>query len=116
MTDNTMADPAKATSPKPARPERFARQPADAADSSAEAATAKPLEKAPPPAAKVSKNEQVLALLRRRQGATLAEITEITGWLPHSARAALTGLRKKGYAIEKTKRGEVTCYAVKAHA
>ena len=25
---------------------------------------------------------------------------ETTGWLPHTARAALTGLRKRGYAVE----------------
>jgi hypothetical protein len=46
----------------------------------------------------------------------LAEIVEATGWLPHSARAALTGLRKKGHAIEKGKRGEVTCYSIPAAA
>ena len=25
-----------------------------------------------------------------------------TGWLPHTTRAALTGLRKRGYAIERS--------------
>ena len=30
---------------------------------------------------------------------TLAELVSNTGWLPHTARAALTGLRKRGYAV-----------------
>jgi Protein of unknown function (DUF3489) len=30
---------------------------------------------------------------------TLAELIANTGWLPHTARAALTGLRKRGYAV-----------------
>lgn len=116
MTDNIVADTTKPVSSKRTRAKRFARQPANAPNSSAEAPTAKPLEDTPAPAAKVSKTDQVLALLRREEGATLAEIVGATGWLPHSTRAALTGLRKKGHAIEKTKRGEVTCYVMKAGA
>jgi DNA-binding MarR family transcriptional regulator len=42
-------------------------------------------------------------LLQREEGATLGELIDATGWLPHTTRAALTGLRKKGHAIEKTK-------------
>jgi DNA-binding IclR family transcriptional regulator len=52
----------------------------------------------------------VLDLLGREQGATLAELVGATGWQPHSARAMLTGLRKKGHAVERGKRGDVTCY------
>lgn len=63
-----------------------------------------------------SKIASVLALLRRKGGATLAEITTQTGWLPHTARAALTGLRKKGYAIARGKREGVTCYALGGEA
>ena len=59
-----------------------------------------------------TKSAQVLALLRREQGATLAELGAATGGLPHTTRAALTGLRKKGHAIDKGKRGEATCYRV----
>lgn len=62
--------------------------------------------------APTSKIEQVLTLLHRDEGATLTEITGITGWLPHTARAALTGLRKKGHAITRDKRGEETCYRI----
>jgi hypothetical protein len=32
-------------------------------------------------------------------GATIVDLTQATGWLPHTARAALTGLRKRGYGV-----------------
>jgi len=41
----------------------------------------------------------VIELLQGRDGVTLAELVANTGWLPHTARAALTGLRKRGYAV-----------------
>jgi hypothetical protein len=63
-----------------------------------------------------SKSAAVIALLQREQGATLIEMVEATGWLPHTTRAALTGLRKKGHAIAKAKRGDVTCYSIVAGA
>lgn len=59
-----------------------------------------------------SKIEQVLALLRRETGATLSELTDATGWLPHSTRAVLTGLRKKGHLILREKRDGVSCYRI----
>lgn len=52
----------------------------------------------------------VLALLERPEGAVMAELTEATGWLPHTVRAALTGLRKKGHGIDRTTRYGKTCY------
>jgi DNA-binding MarR family transcriptional regulator len=48
-----------------------------------------------------SKIDAVLKLLDRPQGATLKAMLEATGWLPHTTRAALTGLRKRGYALER---------------
>jgi DNA-binding MarR family transcriptional regulator len=45
----------------------------------------------------------LIGLLQRPGGATLAEITGATSWLPHTARAMLTRLRKKGLAISKEK-------------
>jgi hypothetical protein len=73
---------------------------------------------APPPAplttaARETKASQVLALLSRPDGATLAELIDATGWLPHTTRAALTGLRKKGHTVERGKRGDDTCYFVR---
>ncbi|MEZ5736765.1 MAG: DUF3489 domain-containing protein [Novosphingobium sp.] len=63
-----------------------------------------------------SKIGAVIALLHRGEGATLDEMVAATGWLPHTTRAALTGLRKKGHTIEKTKRGDVTCYQIAAES
>ena len=59
---------------------------------------------------RTTKVSTVLALLKRDGGATLPDLIAATGWLPHTTRAALTGLRKKGHAIERTRRDEVTCY------
>jgi hypothetical protein len=70
--------------------------------------------KAPAPVQATSKIEKVLTLLRRGQGASLTEMVKVTGWLPHTTRAALTGLRKKGHAIGKTSRDGVTIYSVAA--
>ena len=61
---------------------------------------------------KGSKVETVIGLLRRDEGASLAQMVEATGWLPHTTRAALTGLRKKGHAITKSKRYDVTVYQI----
>jgi DNA-binding IclR family transcriptional regulator len=64
----------------------------------------------------VTKISTVIDLLKQSGGATLDEIVKATGWQPHSARAALTGLRKKGHTIEKSKRGDQTCYHITASA
>lgn len=59
-----------------------------------------------------TKSAIVIGLLRRPAGASLAELIEVTGWQPHTTRAALTGLKKKGHRIDKSKRDEVTCYRI----
>jgi len=46
-----------------------------------------------------SKLAQVIELLQRDDGATIGELIAATGWLAHTTRAALTGLRKRGYAV-----------------
>ena len=66
------------------------------------------------PHPRVTKSAIVLNLLQREDGATLAELIEATGWLPHTIRAALTGLRKKGHTIERGSRDGVTFYRVTA--
>ncbi len=48
------------------------------------------------PAAKIA---GVIGMLSRAEGATIDELVTATGWLPHTTRAALTGLRKRGYAL-----------------
>jgi DNA-binding transcriptional regulator PaaX len=41
-------------------------------------------------------------LLSRKAGADLAALQAATGWQAHSVRAALSGLRKAGYIIERS--------------
>jgi len=50
-----------------------------------------------------TKTAAVIALLDRPEGASLADLIAATGWLPHTTRAALTGLRKKGHAVTSEK-------------
>lgn len=64
----------------------------------------------------MTKIDIVLDLLRREQGATLAELIDATAWLPHTTRAALTGLRKKGHVLDKATRDGATCYSILADA
>ena len=75
-----------------------------------------PAEPRAPAPAPPSKNDAVIALLQRATGATTAELIEATGWLPHTTRAALTGLRKKGHTIERSRRDDATCYRITASA
>lgn len=62
---------------------------------------------------RASKIGNVLGLLRRQEGASLDELVATTGWQPHTTRAALTGLKKKGHVIERSKTDGVSRYAVK---
>lgn len=55
--------------------------------------------KATPP----TKHQQVIDLLSRDNGASLEEMSNLANWLPHSTRAFLTGLKKRGYAIVSDK-------------
>jgi hypothetical protein len=59
-----------------------------------------------------SKLAEVLALLGRERGASLDELIDATDWLPHTTRAALTGLRKRGYQIERSRQDRATRYRV----
>ena len=65
---------------------------------------------APPPAIAVlregSKLAAVVDLLRREGGATIDQLADAMGWLPHTTRAALTGLRKRGFGIDRRKAKE----------
>lgn len=57
-----------------------------------------------------TKSFAVQKILGRTKGASIAEIMTATGWQPHSARAFLTGLRKKNITIvrECRKDGETS--------
>ena len=50
-----------------------------------------------------SKLAAVVGLLRREGGATVDQLADAMGWLPHTTRAALTGLRKRGFGIDRRK-------------
>lgn len=96
--------------PRPRKTELVA-EPDTAADA-APSPTLIPVEDASvsSPPGPVKKTDMVLALLAREDGATVAEMMEATGWLAHTTRAALTGLRKKCHVLVKSKRGDLTCY------
>jgi hypothetical protein len=51
-----------------------------------------------------TKRALIIGLLGRSEGASLDELIGATGWLPHTTRAALTGLRQKGFVLEKSQR------------
>ena len=71
-----------------------------------------PVEPAPPKAP--SKTSTILAMLQREGGTTLEEMVRATGWLPHTTRAALTGIRKKGHDVIRSKVDGETRYAIVA--
>ncbi len=61
--------------------------------------TARPLRRpGPRPGGKLGR---VLEEVAAAGGATLAELAGLTGWRPHTTRAALTRLRQRGYAFER---------------
>lgn len=59
-----------------------------------------------------SKLTGVLTLLQAEGGATLAELVAATGWQPHTTRAVLSGLKKKGYLLMREKHERVSRYRI----
>ena len=85
------------------RPRRMAREAKPAAPST------------PPTAKSQSKAALVEDLLLQDKGASLDDLYQATGWLAHTCRAFLTGLRKKGRAVERSKREDgVSIYRMAA--
>ncbi len=66
------------------------------------------------PVPEATKRTQLIALLERKEGASLGDMVATTGWLPHTTRAALTGLRKSGKIIESDKVDGVRRYRIAA--
>ena len=99
MTDKTATRPAR----------RFARMPAEQAATDPGSTAAKIADPLPRPESKIA---MVTRLLERAGGASLDEIVASTGWLPHTTRAALTGLKKKGHVISKAKVDDLTHYSI----
>jgi DNA-binding MarR family transcriptional regulator len=54
-----------------------------------------------PPAS--TKRAKLIAMLERPEGASVAEIGQRLGWLPHTVRAAITGLRRAGRGVTRSK-------------
>ena len=64
-----------------------------------------------------TKAQKVERLLSRQRGATLGDICKATDWKPHSARAFLSGMRKKGFSIVREQHdGKGSCYRISKNA
>ena len=92
-----------ATEPATKRRRRMARDPKPETSHDGVATT---------PAKRVNKTDLILGLLQRPEGATIAELVAATGWLPHTTRAALTGLKKKGHTVTSEKVQDLRHYRI----
>ena len=64
-----------------------------------------------------TKQALVVTMLAGPDGASIDELMTATGWLPHTTRAALTGLRKRGIAVVTHRvAGAVTLYRLVGEA
>ncbi len=54
---------------------------------------------------KLTKKARLISLLSKNSGCDITSISKKLGWLPHTTRAALSGLRKAGYEISSIKAG-----------
>ena len=65
-----------------------------------------------------TKLAEAVEMLGATEGATIAELSEAFGWLPHTTRAVLTGLRKRGYALslERSDAGRGSAYRIAVDA
>ena len=59
-----------------------------------------------------------IEMLRATEGATVAELSQAMGWLPHTTRAVLTSLRKRGYALtlDRSDAGRGSAYRIAVDA
>ncbi len=70
-----------------------------------------------PQAVRVTKHDRLLTLLSRREGATVTEMMEASGWQQHSVRGFLAGTVKKklGFMLTSSKTaGELRRYRIDA--
>lgn len=62
-----------------------------------------------------TKQAKLVSMLSRKSGTTLAKASETLGWQRHTTSATMTGLRKRGYAIERQARdGKPSIYRIDA--
>jgi hypothetical protein len=75
------------------------------------------VQREPTPTPRVgTKQALVISMLSAKSGVTLDDLIEATGWLPHTTRAALTGLRQKGFSIERTREQNASVYRLSGKA
>ncbi len=60
----------------------------------------KPAAKQPKPSRTDSKQSQLIAMLKRPDGATIAEVVETLAWQPHTVRGAIAGALKKKLGLK----------------
>jgi len=70
----------------------------------------------PPLPERKTKVALLLELVSRERGATLNELTAATGWLPHTVRAAITGLRKRGHDVQRQLVDGISSYTAGRHS
>jgi hypothetical protein len=95
MSENAI-DSENTSKPAPdvAKP-RGARKPTKKAKPAKKTARAKK-PAAKPKAERTNKKAEVIGMMKRAKGATLAEITKTTGWQPHTVRGFVSILGSKG--------------------
>ena len=105
--------PAKRT--KPATTAKGEKPKAAGKPASAHAAASKTGSSDDVHAARVTKHDRILTLLSRREGATIPEMMEASGWQQHSVRGFLAGTVKKklGFPLTSSKaEGELRRYRI----
>lgn len=61
-----------------------------------------------------SKLAKLVGMLSRKCGVTITKSSEVLGWQIHTTRATLTGLKKRGYMIEREDRnGKDSVYHIR---
>lgn len=63
-----------------------------------------------------SKINRLIELLQTGAGRSLDDMIEATGWQAHTVRAAMTGLRKRGYQIDRKVDGTTTVWSISGGA
>ena len=86
----------------PVSPPKAKRANTPKAKAPAAAATLAPTEPSAPPPGPKGKLGALVALLRRPDGASIADMMEATGWQAHSVRGAIAGALKKTLKLEIT--------------
>lgn len=100
------------TTPATKRARKMARDPEANNQNIAQEGEGSSIQVEPVQAKAQSKTALILEMLQRSEGATLEQMVDATGWQPHTTRAALTGLRKKGHVVVRSKVDNQTRYTI----